>query len=147
MGNQYANVLRVTVDHDASYVCFVRKSNAVGGSGEADSTDSGLNWSPVNYGVSHQNYGNPNLIRSSNQIVTGLRHIYYKGGGGKPMRNDLEITFGGVSTSEDIIAPNIMKIADDATIPQIPEKKAPIFTKYVTPKYTPSPLIPKIPNP
>jgi hypothetical protein len=51
----------------------------------------------------------------NNQIVTGLRHIYNR------KQDDLEITFGGYSTAEDILAPKIMKMVDDVTIPQITE--------------------------
>ncbi len=54
---------------------------------------------------------------ANNQIVTGLRHIYNR------KRDDLEITFGGYSTKEELIAPEIMKIADDVTIPQVTEPK------------------------
>jgi hypothetical protein len=52
-----------------------------------------------------------------NRIVTGIRHIYNR------KRDDLEITFGGYSTKEELIAPEIMKIADDVTIPQVTEPK------------------------
>jgi hypothetical protein len=63
------------------------------------------------------------ILNTENQIVTGLRHIYNR------KQDDLEITFGGYSTAEDILAPEIMKIVEEATIPQLtePPKVKPLF--------------------
>jgi hypothetical protein len=46
-------------------------------------------------------------------IVSGLRHIYSR------QRYDLEISFGGLSVTEDIVSPETLKIADDAMMKTI----------------------------
>jgi hypothetical protein len=78
------------------------------------SSDSGVGWvEGAGFDCIFEEWGITTPIY--NQIVTGLRHIYNR------KQDDLEITFGGYSTAEDILAPKIMKMVDDVTIPQITE--------------------------
>lgn len=85
--------------------------------------------------VTYSTSGSP----ANNQVVTGLRHIYSKA----KRRYDLEITFGGYSTREDIIAPEIAKIVDEETIPQVPEKDKTKLTKVPPPELGWSVLTPE----
>jgi hypothetical protein len=138
-------------DLDATGISFINTSGVtrfgLRTNSDINSLDPGLNVRRY-FGMANSNTVSdyPRLIVTvessyNNQIVTGLRHIYNR------KRDDLEITFGGYSTAEDLIAPDVMKTVEEATIPQIPTKSAPKFDGYVTPSYTPAPSIPKIPKP